>query len=69
MMRGEEHIMLTWEGLNSYVNFGIQDICYTGRTNPNENHCAHFVCHALGISHGGEIRLAAIMHLAAGVVC
>lgn len=52
-MRGEEHIMLTWEGLNSYVNFGIQDICYTGRTNPNENHCAHFVCHALGISHGG----------------
>jgi hypothetical protein len=45
--------MLTWEGLNSYVNFGIQDICYTGRTNPNENHCAHFVCHALGISHGG----------------
>ena len=45
--------MLNARFLNSYVNFNINQICNIGRTNDAENHCAHFVCHALGITQGG----------------
>ena len=38
--------------LTGYVGKGIADICSNGFADPHQNHCAHFVSHALGIKLG-----------------
>lgn len=42
----------TLASLRSYVGKSIGDICSTGFSTPTQNHCAHFVSHALGIKLG-----------------
>ncbi len=43
---------ITQAQLQGYVGKSIADICTTGLTSPTQNHCAHFVSHALGIQLG-----------------
>lgn len=38
--------------LRGYVGKSIADICDTSFTSPAQNHCAHFVSHALGLKSG-----------------
>ena len=40
------------EDLTPYEGKDIKDICNTGYIAANVNHCAHFVAHALGLTHG-----------------
>lgn len=35
-----------------YVGQSISDVCSNGFSSPSQNHCAHFVSHALGIQIG-----------------
>ena len=44
--------MLTHGLLDSYLNKNISEICFNGYTNNADNHCAHFVCHVLGLNFG-----------------
>ena len=43
---------ITLPSLQSYVGKSIGNICSNGFSTPSENHCAHFVSHALGIQVG-----------------
>ena len=43
---------LTLKIMESYVGKGIGDICENGFASPDQNHCAHFVSHALGLKIG-----------------
>jgi hypothetical protein len=38
--------------LDGYVGKNISEICGNGFANAADNHCAHFVSHALGLAHG-----------------
>jgi hypothetical protein len=38
--------------LESYLGKNISQICNTSYASPSDNHCAHFVCHVLGIQFG-----------------
>ena len=42
----------TLTALQAYVGKSISDICSNGFSSSNQNHCAHFVSHALGIKLG-----------------
>jgi hypothetical protein len=44
--------MLTKQQLDNYKGKGIRDICTHQYVNDADNHCAHFVSHALGFSFG-----------------
>lgn len=48
--------MLTLATLNSYLGLHIRDICPVGFASDNDNHCAHFVSHVLGLSFGMTCR-------------
>lgn len=41
-------------GLDRYVGKSVEDFCefHYGKIDDDENHCAHFVCHAVGIQVG-----------------
>lgn len=38
--------------LNKYLGKSISEVCTNDFTSPSQNHCAHFVSHALGIQIG-----------------
>jgi hypothetical protein len=42
--------------LKGYLGKNISQICPLGYSNPLDNHCAHFVCHALGYQFGFTCR-------------
>lgn len=42
----------TTSNLQGYVGKSIGDICSNGFSSPNQNHCAHFVAHALKLKLG-----------------
>ncbi len=42
--------------LDSYLGKNIGEICGNGYTDNDLNHCAHFVCHVLGLSFGYTCR-------------
>jgi hypothetical protein len=44
--------MVTLSLLNDYLGRGISDICPHGYDAGRDNHCAHFVSHALNLSFG-----------------
>ena len=44
--------MLTLEQLDSWLDKGMKDICLNGYSNEADNHCAHFVAHALNLNFG-----------------
>jgi len=44
--------MLTQDLLNSYVDHSIAEICPHGYDSSADNHCAHFVAHALQLGFG-----------------
>lgn len=48
--------MLTEQLLDSYVGVGIERICPNGFDDKADNHCAHFVSHALGLDFGMTCR-------------
>jgi hypothetical protein len=43
---------ITLAQLDNYVGKRIADICGNGYSTPTQNHCAHFVSHALGLKLG-----------------
>ncbi|MBK7704220.1 MAG: hypothetical protein IPJ30_00225 [Acidobacteria bacterium] len=42
--------------LDAFVGVHISRICGCGFHNDNENHCAHFACHILGLRFGATCR-------------
>lgn len=44
--------MVTEQQLSRFLGKSIADICRNGYTNDADNHCAHFVSHALGYGFG-----------------
>jgi hypothetical protein len=44
--------MITQQQLNGYLAKPISQICQNGFANDADNHCAHFVAHALGYQFG-----------------
>jgi hypothetical protein len=48
--------MVTAAQLNAFLGKEITEICQVGYTNPNDNHCAHFVSHVLGYTFGLTCR-------------
>lgn len=44
--------MITQHQLDGYVGKSIGEICQSGYTSSADNHCAHFVAHALGYHFG-----------------
>jgi hypothetical protein len=51
--------MITETALNGYLGKHISAICTVGYTSNSDNHCAHFVSHALGYQFGATCRLMA----------
>jgi hypothetical protein len=49
--------MITQHQLNSYLGKSIGEICQNGYASPHDNHCAHFVAHALGYTFGITCRM------------
>jgi hypothetical protein len=49
--------MLDRSRLNAYLGKDIGKICPLGYASPHDNHCAHFVSHALGYSFGYTCRM------------
>jgi hypothetical protein len=43
---------ITLSTLQGYVGKSISDLCSNGFSSPAQNHCAHFVSHAIGIKLG-----------------
>lgn len=43
---------LSTSSLQSHVGKSIDEICANGFSSPTQNHCAHFVSHALGLKLG-----------------
>ena len=50
--------MITVSQLNSWLGKSIGEICLNGYTRSSDNHCAHFVCHALSLSFGYDCKKA-----------
>ena len=48
--------MITVNQLNAYLGKNISQICTLGYADPNDNHCAHFVCHVMGYQFGFTCR-------------
>ena len=48
--------MITQQQLNGYLGKPIGDICQNAYTNDADNHCAHFVSHAMGYHFGVTCR-------------
>src|SRR2546428_5344695 len=44
--------MISATTLQRYLTKNISEVCLNGYANPNDNHCAHFVSHALGFRFG-----------------
>lgn len=49
--------MITQHQLIGYLGKPIADICQNGYTGVHDNHCAHFVSHALGYQSGVTCRM------------
>jgi hypothetical protein len=52
---------ITAAELEAYVGLGIGQVCSNGFASASQNHCAHFVSHALGITLGmlcGDMKYA-----------
>lgn len=47
---------MTEADLNAYLGKNISEICPTGFHSNSDNHCAHFVSHALGLRFGITCR-------------
>jgi len=43
--------------LDTFLDKSIDDICPNGFTNQNDNHCAHFVSHVMGLQFGVTCRM------------
>jgi hypothetical protein len=43
--------------LDGYLGKHIKDICLVGYADNGDNHCAHFVSHALGLQHGTTCKM------------
>ena len=50
--------MVSAADLNRLVGKNINHICGNGFANPNDNHCAHFVGHAMDYSFGYTCKIA-----------
>ena len=50
--------MITPSDLNAYLGKNISAICNNGFVAPNDNHCAHFVSHAMNYRFGYNCQLA-----------
>jgi len=50
--------MITAADLNKYLGKNISDICGNKYAQPADNHCAHFVSHAMNYSFGYTCRAA-----------
>jgi hypothetical protein len=50
--------MVTASDLNKFLGKNIEVMCGNGYVNPHDNHCAHFVSHALGYDFGYTCRTA-----------
>lgn len=48
--------MLSIPQLDSWLNKSMTDICLNGYATPSDNHCAHFVSHALSLDFGYTCR-------------
>jgi len=51
--------MITQQQLDAYVGQTIAGICPNGYTSAADNHCAHFVSHALGYTFGVTCQMMA----------
>lgn len=49
-------MLITAQMLDSYLGLSMADICSNGYVSAAENHCAHFVCHALQLDFGVTCR-------------
>ena len=49
---------ITAADLNKFLGKNISAICTNGYDKPNDNHCAHFVSHAMGYSFGYTCKVA-----------
>jgi hypothetical protein len=49
--------MVTASTLDSYLGRHIRDICGNGYADDSDNHCAHFVSHALGLRFGATCHM------------
>ena len=49
--------MITQQQLNAFLGKTISQICANGYVNASDNHCAHFVSHALGYQFGATCRM------------
>ncbi len=50
--------MISVSQLDSWLGKTITEICLNGYTSSSDNHCAHFVCHALQLSFGYNCKSA-----------
>src|SRR5262245_18176795 len=58
--------MITLPQLNGYLGKPISQICPNGFANDNDNHCAHFVAHAMGYKFG--VTCLTMVHAQPGAV-
>jgi len=49
--------MVTVQTLDSYIGKHIGDICGNAYIHDNDNHCAHFVSHVLGLKFGATCSM------------
>jgi hypothetical protein len=49
--------IITQQQLNAFLSKPIGQICPNGYTNDADNHCAHFVSHAMGYGFGATCRM------------
>src|SRR4051812_40352680 len=49
--------MITQQQLTAYLGQPIAQICGNNYASPNDNHCAHFVSHAMGYPFGATCRM------------
>lgn len=47
---------LNWSAPPQYLDQNVKDFCQNGYADKHENHCAHFVSHALGLGLGYTCR-------------
>jgi len=49
--------MITVQALDAYIGKHIGDICGNAYIHDNDNHCAHFVSHVLGLKFGATCSM------------
>lgn len=60
------HVNLSKAILDTYLGLSITDICPHGYTDPDLNHCAHFVCHVMSVATGSTSCKAMVRARVAG---